>query len=256
MPGPRPFEEYCARYQHVDLQRDDLGVLQLRLHTEGGPVVWGDAIHTELPYCFADVAADPGNRVIVLTGTGGEFIRRLDDSWVGEMTPAKWDKILHHGRRLLERLLDIDVPIVAAVNGPATVHAELAVLSDIVLAAESATFADAAHFPHGTVSGDGAHLVWPHLLGPNRGRYFLYTGQRLDARTAQDLGVVSEVLPDSELLERAHELARALARQPDTALRYTRQATIAVLKRLLGDHLALGLALEGLGAYESWPTGT
>ncbi len=88
--------------------------------------------------------------------------------------------------------MDIDVPIIAAVNGPAIVHAEIAVLSDIVLAAESATFADAAHFPHGTVSGDGAHLVWPLLLGPNRGRYFLYTGQRLDASTALELGVVSD----------------------------------------------------------------
>ncbi len=63
------------------------------------------------------------------------------------------------------------------------------------------------------------------------------------------------MLPDGELLTRTRERAAQLARQPDTALRYTRQATTAVLKRLLTDHLAHGLALEGLGAYESWPTG-
>ena len=255
MAGARTFTEYRDRYEHVEMARDDQGVLLLRLHSDGGPVVWGDAIHTELPYCFGDVAADPGNRVVVLTGTGGEFIRRLDDSWVGAMTPERWDKILHHGRRLLEELLDIEVPVVAAVNGPALVHAELAVLSDIVLAAESATFADAAHFPHGTVSGDGAHLVWPMLLGPNRARYFLYTGQRLSARDAWSLGVVSEVLPDDGLLGRALELAANLAHQPDLTLRYTRQATMAPIRAAMSEHLRLGLALEGLGAHASWPTG-
>ena len=99
--------------------------------------MWGDAPHTELGYCFADVGADPDNRVIILTGTGPNFIAELDDSWVGTMTPDKWSKIYYHGRRLLLNLLDIEVPVIAAVNGPATVHAELALLSDIVLSSET-----------------------------------------------------------------------------------------------------------------------
>jgi enoyl-CoA hydratase/carnithine racemase len=248
------FADYAKGYQHVAMRRDG-GILEVRLHSDGGPLVWGDAPHTELVYCFADIAADPGNRVVILTGTGDEFIARLDDSWVGEMTPDRWDKIYFHGKRLLQNLLDIEVPVIAAVNGKATVHAELAVLSDIVLASDTVVFADAPHFRFGTVAGDGVHVVWPLVLGPNRGRYFLLTGQRIPASEALALGVVNEVHPGAALLERAWELARQLARQPDTALRYTRVAMTQTIKRLLLDHVGPGLALEGLGAYASWPGG-
>jgi enoyl-CoA hydratase/carnithine racemase len=249
----RTFAEYSERYEHVAMSRDERGVLELRLHSDGGPLVWGDGPHTELPYCFADVAADPANRVVVLTGSGGDFIAHVDDSWVGTVTPAKWDKIYHHGRKLLENLLAIEAPVIAAVDGRATVHAELAVLSDIVLASDRAVFSDAPHFRFGTVPGDGVHLVWPLLLGPNRGRYFLLTGQRLGAEEAERLGVVNEVLATADLLPRARALAATLAGQPDTTLRYTREVMTLQLKRALLDGLAHGLALEGLGAYASWP---
>ena len=97
---------------------------------------------------------------------------------------------------------------------------------------------------------------WPMLLGANRGRYFLLTGQRIDAQQALELGVVSEVLAPDALLPRAHELARKLARQPATTLRYTRDAVTHPIKRALLDNLAYGLALEGMGAHASWPTGS
>jgi enoyl-CoA hydratase/carnithine racemase len=247
--------DYASRYDHVDMNRDEHGVLEMRLHTNGGPLVWGDGPHTELVYAFTDVGGDPANRVVILTGTGDRFLSDLDDSWVGEMTPARWDKIYAHGKRLLQRLLEIPVPVIAAINGPASVHAELAVLSDIVLAAEHTYLSDAPHFRFGTVPGDGVHIVWPLLLGYNRGRYFLLTGQRLGAHEAQALGVVNEVIPADRLMDRAYTLAHSLSRQPDTALRYARDAMTQRLKRLLLDDLAYGLALEGLGAYSSWPTG-
>ncbi|HEY4332182.1 MAG TPA: enoyl-CoA hydratase/isomerase family protein [Ilumatobacteraceae bacterium] len=246
------FDEYSTAYHHVAMTRTD-GIIELTLHSDGGPLVWGDAPHTELGYCFADVAADPDNRIVILTGAGGKFIADLDTSWVGGMNPAKWDKIYQHGRRLLQNLLAIEVPVIAAVNGPARVHAELAVLADIVLAADTADFQDAPHFRYGTVPSDGVHIVWPHLLGANRGRYFLLTGQRLSAREALDLGVVSEVLPAHELMARARQLAAQLARQPDATLRYTRVALTEDLKRRLSTDLGYGLALEGLAAYQSWP---
>ena len=250
---PPTLAEYADRYRHVALTRTD-GVLEARLHTDGGPLVWGDGPHTELGYCFADIGADPENRVVVLTGTGDEFIARLDESWVGAMTPPKWDKIFQHGRRLLQNLLAIEVPVVAAINGPATVHAELALLSDITVASDQTWFRDAPHFRYGTVPGDGVHVVWPMLLGPNRGRYFLLTGQKLSAGEARDLGVVNEVVAHDRVVPRAHELATQLAAQPDVTLRYTRAAFTHHLKRLMHDNLGYGLALEGLAAYESWPS--
>lgn len=246
------FDQYATAYPHARLERRD-GICLVQLHTDGGPLVWGDGPHTELGFLFEDVGRDPDNRVVILTGTGDEFLARLDSSWVGAMNPAKWDKIYRHGKRLLTNLLEIEVPVVAAINGPATVHAELALLSDIVIAAEHTTFRDAPHFRYGTVPGDGVHLVWPMLLGPNRGRHFLLTGHRLTATEAKDLGVVAEVLPADEVLDRAWTIAADLARQPDTALRYARQCLTQRFKRAMLDDLGYGLALEGLGAYESWP---
>lgn len=244
---------YANDFDHVAIHRED-GILELRLHTDGGPLVWGAGPHTELGRCFQIAGSDIDNRVIVLTGTGDSFIRELDDSWVGAMTAQKWERIYTNGKRLLGALLDIEVPVVAAVNGPATVHAELALLSDIVVAADTAFFQDAPHFRYGTVPGDGVHVVWPLLLGPNRGRFFLLSGERIPADEAKALGIVAEVVPHSAVADRAWHWARHLARQPDVTLRYTRAALTHQLKRAVLDNLPFGLALEGLAAHETWPT--
>ncbi|MGE0879443.1 MAG: enoyl-CoA hydratase/isomerase family protein [Acidimicrobiia bacterium] len=251
--APR-FDEYSTRYEHIAMSRDDNGVLEIRFHTDGDELVWGDSPHSELGFAFTDIAGDADNRVVIMTGTGSRFCGKLDQSWVGAMTPEKWDKIYSHGRRLLQRLLDIEVPIIAAINGPASVHAEIPVLSDIVLCTESTYFSDAPHFRFGTVPGDGVHLVWPMLLGPNRARYFLLTAHRISAEEAKQLGFVAEVLPDDRLMDRARELAAHLAKQPTTTLRYARDAVVHQMRKTMLDGLGYGLALEGLGGYASWPS--
>ena len=249
----RKFDEYAESYQHVRMRRED-GILELTLHSDGDSLIWGSAPHTELGHCFAEVGCDPENRVIILAGTGEEFIARLDSSWAQEMTPELWGEIYAHGRRLLMNLLEVEVPMIAAVNGPATVHAELALLCDIVLTSETASFKDAPHFRFGTVPGDGVHLLWPLLLGLNRGRHFLLTGKRIPAAEALDLGLVAEVLPQTELLDRAWAVARDLAKRPDVTLRYTRLAITQLLKQVFQENLSYGLALEGLGAWNQWPS--
>ena len=83
----------------------------------------------------------------------------------------------------------------------------------------------------------------------------MLTGQKLSASEALALGVVNEVLSPDDLLARARAVADDLARQSDTTLRYTRVAFTQQLKRLVLDNVGYGLALEGLAAYASWPTG-
>jgi enoyl-CoA hydratase/carnithine racemase len=127
------------------------------------------------------------------------------------------------------------------------IHAELAVLCDIVLASETAEFADLAHMAGtGSIPGDGVHVVWPMLLGPNRGRYFLMTGERIGAQEARQIGVVAEVHSPAALMPRARELASWLAKKPLPALRHTRMLLAKELRRRMFDELHSGLAHEAL----------
>src|SRR5262249_10937170 len=154
-----------SRYHTVKLARTDDGVLELTIHTRGGEAMWGTnerSLHNELGLAFADIARDPQNKVLILTGTGRSFIASMDRE---ERAPesslaAMWPRVYAEGIALLENLLAVPVPVIAAVNGPALIHAEIAVLSDIVLAAEHAEFADLAHVLGGAVPGDGVQTVW------------------------------------------------------------------------------------------------
>ena len=143
-------------------------------------------------------------------------------------------------------MLAIDIPMISAVNGPAVRHAELPVMCDIVLASETATFQDSAHFPGGLVPGDGVHVVFPMVMGLNRGRYFLLTGQVLDAAEALEVGLVNEVLPKDKLMPRAWELAAKIMEQPELNRRYSRILLTEDLRRRMYEYLPYGLALEGL----------
>jgi enoyl-CoA hydratase/carnithine racemase len=236
------FEDYSEKYEIAQLQRDSQGILEVRLHTNGGQLIWNEPAHRELSDLWSDIGEDYDNRVVILTGTGDAFCETSDRFDLGE---RGWDKLYWEGKRLLRRLLEIEVPVISAVNGPALIHAELVVMSDIVLCAEHTIFQDGPHRPRGVVPGDGVHLVWPELLGLNRGRYFLLTGQQLSAEEALNLGVVSEVLPVDRLLPRAREHAEALASMSTKALRYTRECMTMRWKQLLGADLGYGLLLEG-----------
>lgn len=244
-------EEYANKYQDIRMQRRN-GILEVTLHHKGNSLVWNESVHRELPYACTDLGADPENKVVILTSVGDSFCADIDFASFGSGlgSPRGWDKIYWEGKRLLMNLLDIEVPVIAAVNGPALIHAEIAVLSDIVIASETADFQDAPHFKNGIVPADGVHLVWPLLLGANRGRYFLLTGQKISAQEALRLGVVNEVLQKEKVLPRAWELAEQLIKQPPLTLRYARVAITQQLKRMMLDNLGYGLALEGLAAVD------
>ena len=244
------FADYKDKYRNIALERDADGILLMRLHTKEGHFVWSEESHEELGYCFAEVGADRGNRVIVLTATGDVWCEEIDFDSFKLNSPSEWDHTFYDGRKLLKNLLDIEVPIICAVNGPARFHPEIPVMSDIVVASETALFQDAPHFMGGIVPGDGAHVVWTHVLGPNRGRYFLLMGQEIDARLALDYGVVGEVLPREDVLERAIEIARMFAGKTDLTLRYSRVILTQRYKRLMDEGLSLGLGMESLAAID------
>lgn len=244
------FEEYSTRYKTIKMERRN-GILQLTLHTDGKELQWGWTPHTELPQAFQDVANDKENRIVILTGTGNEFSGPRPTPGPRFKLPiTDWDRLFTEARGLLQNMLNIDVPMIGAVNGPAMRHSELPLLCDIVLASDTASFEDSGHFEGGLVPGDGVNIVYPLLLGLNRARYFLFTGQSIGAIEAQQLGLVSEVLPQEELLTRAWEIAEKLAQHPTLHLKYTRMVLTEDLRRRLQEHLGYSLMLEAMANQE------
>ncbi len=243
---------YRNAYRNIRFERTD-GILQMQIHHDGAEAVWSaerGGIHDQMGDAFYRIGHDPENRIIILTGTGSEFLARMNVGDTGEeMDTAYWYRIFKEGRDLLNNLLEIDMPIIAAVNGPAFVHAELATLSDIVIASDTAAFADKAHAPGGVVPGDGVHVWWQMLLGPNRARHFLLTGSEIPAQEAKALGFVAEVVPQDRVLARAWEVARELVQKPPLMLRYSRVSMVQRIKRNMLDDLGYGLMLEGMGIF-------
>lgn len=231
-------------WNHVAVTAED-GIVELRFHTDDGPMVWTADTHREATETFAWIMSQTDTKVVIITGTGDRFCTDLD---VTGFAALPWDYIWWEGRRMLRNLNDIEVPIIGIANGPATIHAEIPVMGDIVLASTSATFADHAHFPlRDTVPGDGVQLIWRELLGPTRSKYWLLTGATIDADEALRLGIVNELHDEDQLLTRAWEIARDLARRPVPLLRYAKSVVSMGTRERFTDNLSYGLALEGGG---------
>ncbi|WP_179505195.1 MULTISPECIES: enoyl-CoA hydratase/isomerase family protein [unclassified Sphingomonas] len=242
------FETYRDAFPNAHLTRKDNGVLEVALHTDGGKLVFNGHTHEQFVELFHQIGEDRENRAVILTGSGDAFMDTIDADGFDFFTPLGYDKILREGRKVLSNILDIEVPMITALNGPVLLHSEYALLTDIILAAPQTVFQDKPHFEFGIVPGDGVHVLWPHVIGSVRGRYFLLTRQVLDAETAKDYGVVNEIVPADRLLARAHEIADGIAALPPLTGRYTRIALTQTLRRLIDEGTAYGLALEGISA--------
>ena len=242
------FDTYRDAFPNARLSRKGNGVLEVALHTGGGKLVFNGHTHEQFVDLFHAVGEDRETRVVILTGSGDAFMDAINPEGFDFFTPQGYDKILREGRKVLSNILDIEVPMVAALNGPVLLHSEYALLTDIVLATPETVFQDKPHFDFGIVPGDGVHVLWPHVIGSVRGRYFLLTRQVLDAETAKAWGAVNEIVPADRLLARAHEIADSLAALPPLTSRYTRMALTQRLRRLLDEGAGYGLALEGISA--------
>src|SRR5258708_35404411 len=162
------FETYKDAFPHAKLTRSHKGVLEVVFHTHGGTLVFNGYVHEEFVELFHQISQDAGNRVVILTGAGEAFIDRLDPEAFDFSSPRGYDKIYREGRKVLANVLDIPVPVIAAVNGPATVHSEYVLLCAIVIATPDTVFQDKPHFGFGIVPGDGIHSLWPHPIGSLR----------------------------------------------------------------------------------------
>jgi enoyl-CoA hydratase/carnithine racemase len=240
---------YFSQYRSLKLTRDAQGVLVVEFHSNGGPFTFTAQDHTDFVDAFYRIAQDRTNKIVILTGAGGEFITGVDFSSFGNVAdPDVWSQVHDEGVQILENIANIRVPVIAAVEGRAHVHSEYALLANVIVAAESATFNDVPHFAGSIVPGDGIFTAWSYRAGAGRAEAFLLNPQPLTARTVHEWGVVAEVVPTGNALSRARELAALYLKVPEVTRRNTRVHFIHPLKERIVREVGYGLSLEGASA--------
>ncbi|MFG1924475.1 enoyl-CoA hydratase/isomerase family protein [Cryptosporangium sp. NPDC048952] len=204
------------------------------------------ALHRALAVVWPQLAADTEAKVVILTGAGSAFSAGGDLDWITSFLddPAARDDSLREGAQIIDELLRFPLPVIAAVNGPAVgLGCSLAVLSDILLISETAFLAD-PHVSVGLVAGDGGAAFWPLLTPILRSREYLFTGRRIPAATAVELGLATRTVPPDELLAEARRTADELAALSSAALRGTKRVVNMYLSQALSGAVQAGFAAE------------
>src|SRR3569833_678721 len=206
------------------------GILELRLHTDDGPYAHGHAAHNAWSRVWQDVGNDAENQVLILTATGDSWFRGAPDRVqarpiIEEEPDTIFQQTIDSRKHNENNDSNHDNPTNTTDNRPG-IHTEFALYCDVTLAAEDADFMD-PHILAGVAPGDGQALALQALMGTKRAAYYIYGGKSIPARTALELGIVSDVVPREELLDRAWEIARFIMKRP----RFARWATHNILSR-------------------------
>jgi enoyl-CoA hydratase/carnithine racemase len=224
-------------------------VLVAQFHTDGGPFTFTAQDHTKFVDAFYRIAQNRANKIVILTGAGGEFIPGMDFASFGNVAgPGVWSQVHDEGVQIVENIVNIRVPVIAAVEGRAHVPSEYALLASVIVASEGATFHDLPHFAGGIVPGDGIFTTWSYRAGTGRAEAFLLNPQPLTAAKAHEWGVVAEVVPNGKALSRAQELATQYLKTPEVTRRNTRVHLTQPLKERQVREVGYGLSLEGASA--------
>ena len=218
------FEKYSKLYPDIQLERHS-GLLEVTFGV-GGTLVWTPNTRSQVASLFKDISTDSHNKVVMITGFGDKFWEDVEKE-EGSVKPASdW-----RTEGLLELLLRIPVPVIAAINGPVRQYCELPLVSDIVLATEGVSFQESQSGYFQSISDrEARRLALHNLFGLNKARYFLLTEESLTVKEAKQFGVVSEILEGRDLLNRAREMAFSLLRKPSEELVLIRRGFLKELQ--------------------------
>src|SRR5204863_8656495 len=179
-----------------------------------------DALHLGLTRLFPQLSADEDARAAVITGEGRAFSAGGDFDLLDRMAKdrAVRDAEIAVGRELVLNMIRCRIPVVAAVNGPAVgLGCSLIALSDVVYMAESAYLSD-PHVTVGLVAADGGPLTWPLHTSLLLAKEYAFTGYRITAQRAAEIGLANHVCPDGEVLSAATAAAHKIATLPRQAV--------------------------------------
>ena len=235
-------------------QHLDRGLLTITMNRPELLNAVNDELHEEMSRIFFNAADDPDSDVIVLTGAGRAFSAGGDFELLSDHIKGKRPPFVNEARimrRVVHGLLDCPKPVIAKVNGDAFgFGASVALLCDIVIAAEDARFAD-PHVKLGLVAGDGGAMIWPQLIGFAKAKHYLLTGEPIGAVEAERCNLITFVKPADELDAFVDAYAAKLARGAQSAIRYTKSVTNIALRQLFSSVFEAGVAYEGLTTYTS-----
>ena len=230
-------------YETIQIEKSE-GIAILRLNRPERLNAVNGAMHSELMQIFLDVQADGDILAAVLTGAGRAFCAGGDFSGGSNMRSKSGLTMMQEARRIVDNLLDCEKPVVAAVNGAAAgLGATIALLCDVVIASENARIGD-PHVKMGITAGDGGAVIWPLLVGVNRAKYMLMTGDLVTAAEAFQMGLVNKVVAEGEALNEATAMARRLAAGAPFAVQSSKIAVNKYIKMVSNLVLPLSLHAE------------
>ena len=250
VPTPR-FDEYREVFKEFyKMERRDDGVLLVEAHTRGGPIQLSVQNHRSLGQMLKMVGADPQNEVLILAGSGDEFMMGSDPEGFAleevDMPYWAYEYAYKDGRINVSSLVnDLEIPTIGLLNGPGF-HSEIVLMCDITIAADGATIFD-LHYDIGSVPADGIHNAFQELLGVKRAAYALLTGEAITAAQALEWGMVNEVVPRDQLVKRAHAIADHIMSQPRTTRRLTTQIVRRPWKQRIVNDLDGGFGIQMFG---------
>jgi len=236
-----------SRFDEIAVRLDGR-LLRVELAKPDKRNIINDEVNRQLTECLNEAALDFDVHVVLLSGQGRDFCaggdivrmqKKIDD-------PALFYRGIQNSRRLVFAALDCPKPIVAKVQGNAVgLGATLALMCDVVVAAEDAKFLD-PHVNVGLVAGDGGALIWPQLIGFARAKRHLLFGDPISGREAEDFGLIAHAVPAGELDELAEKLAGRLANGAAQSIWGTKITMNAPLRQAAHSLLDIGMGYEGL----------
>jgi enoyl-CoA hydratase len=234
-------------YRHLIFDRAPNGVLLITINRPERLNATNARLHWELTQVWLTVDQDPAVRVALVTGAGKAFSAGGDLELVEEMAgnPDALSRTLREASDLVYNMINLDKPVVSAINGVAVgAGLVVALLADVSVIAETARLTD-GHVRLGVAAGDHAAILWPLLCGMAKAKYYLLTADFLDGKEAERIGLVSFCLPPDQVMPKARAIADGLAAGSQHAVRWTKRALNNWLRQA-GPIFDQSLALEML----------
>lgn len=234
-------------YQTLVVRRDG-PILHLLLNRPELMNAANAQMELELANFFTDVNRDADTRVVIFSGAGKAFSAGGDFEYIRDLldNPSRaWDGI-QAGKRVIFSMLDCIKPVIAKINGHAMgLGATLALFSDVSFAADHVRIAD-PHVALGFVAGDGGAVIWPQLIGYNRAKEYLFTGEALTGAEAARIGLINHAVDAAELDEAVLAYANKVAAMPARAVQWTKASVNIGLKQLAHSIMDASMAYEVL----------